>query len=227
MDGANNLEETMASFDYYIVEMQTNFNQHLKPEKIEEYFRLILGLHGAEMVRELFDYILVVKGKYLQMMTVYYIFKRDVARVQCNFERFNEHYFQLKERLDNVIADESLYKVDKENKNVTTDDQQSLQVAGQTNIRIRLQLNEYISLESFHGPKPTLMVNMEVEESTKSSVKDSEKCFDLKKARNKKIVSLAVTLTIGLIITVVLVIFMPKAGQNHKDYYVVKLMVFV
>ena len=71
------------------------------------------------------------------------------------------------------------------------------------------------------------MVNMDVEESTKSSVKDSEKCFDLKKARNKKIVSLAVILTIGLIITVVLVIFMPKAGQNHKDNYVVKLMVFV
>ena len=131
LDGANNLEGTLASFDYYIVEMQTNFNQHLKPGKIDEYFQLILRHHGPEMVREMFDYILVVKGKYLQMMTVYYIFKKDISRVQANFERFNEHYFELKERLDKTLAAQSSYKElteDRGSSNIT--EKQSLQLSG-------------------------------------------------------------------------------------------------
>ena len=132
LDGANNLEGTLASFDYYIVEMQTNFNQHLKPGKIDEYFKLILRQHGPEMCREMFDYILVVKGKYLQMMTVYYIFKNDISRVQTNFERFNEHYFELKERLDKTLADhQSSYKEITEYRGSSTiTDKQSLQLSG-------------------------------------------------------------------------------------------------
>ena len=134
LDGANNnLEETLASFDYYIVEMQTNFNQHLKPSKIDEYFKQILRQHGPEMCREMFDYILVVKGKYLQMMTVYYIFKKDFSRVQTNFERFNEHYFELKERLEKTLAAQSSYKEiteDRESSISTTTEKESLQLSG-------------------------------------------------------------------------------------------------
>ena len=107
LDGANNMDATLASFDYYIVELQTNFNQHLKPEKIEEYLRIIKNYHGAEMVYQMFNYILVVKSKYLQIMTVYYIYKKDVGRITCNYERFNEHYFELKERMEKVLAEET------------------------------------------------------------------------------------------------------------------------
>ena len=107
LDGANNMDATLASFDYYIVELQTNFNQHLKPEKIEEYLRIIKNYHGAEMVYQMFNYILVVKSKYLQIMTVYYIHKKDVGRITCNYERFNEHYFELKERMEKVLAEET------------------------------------------------------------------------------------------------------------------------
>ena len=129
------LEGTLASFDYYIVEMQTNFNQHLKPGKIDEYFKLILRQHGPEMCREMFDYILVVKGKYLQMMTVYYIFKKDISRVQTNFERFNEHYFELKERLDKTLSDPSYYKeITEDRVSSTTSEEQSPQMSGKKNI---------------------------------------------------------------------------------------------
>ena len=48
----------------------------------------------------------------------------------------------------------------------------------------------------------------------KFSVK--EKRFDLSNPRNKKILSLAVSLTVGLIITVLLVIFMPKKGEDRS-----------
>ena len=91
--------------------MQTNFNQHLKPEKIEEYFKLILRLHGPDMCKELFDYILVVMGKYLQMMTVYYIFKKDISRVQINFERFNDHFYELKKRLERTLENQNSEKI--------------------------------------------------------------------------------------------------------------------
>ena len=103
LDGANNIEATILSFDYYIVELQTNFNQNLNPEKIEEYLRIIKRHKGKEMCHQLFNYILVVKSKYLQIMTVYYIHKQDISRVTCNFERFNKHYFELKESLDKVL----------------------------------------------------------------------------------------------------------------------------
>ena len=136
--------------------MQTNFNQHLKPEKIEEYFRLILSLHGEEMVREVFDYILVVKGKYLQMMTVYYIFKKDISRVQCNFERFNEHYFELKERLDNVIADQSLNKVDNE-KLVTAEKPLSIKGPGEL-FKFNLDLSHSTQLKT--QPLPSISTSL-------------------------------------------------------------------
>ena len=107
LDGANNLKDTLACFEYYIVELQTNFNQHLKPEKIEEYLRIIKNHHGPDMCQEMFNYILVVKSKYLQIMTIYYIHKKDIDRVTCNFERFNEHYFELQERMNKVLAEET------------------------------------------------------------------------------------------------------------------------
>ena len=55
LDGTNNLDATLLSFDYYIVELQTNFNQHLKPEKIEEYLRIIKNHKGAEMCHQMFN----------------------------------------------------------------------------------------------------------------------------------------------------------------------------
>ena len=87
-----------------MVELQTNFNQHLKPDKLQEYFKIVKKLHGSEMVQQLFDYILVVMGKYLQIVTVYYIFKNDISRIQSNFERFNSHYEDLKLRLDSILS---------------------------------------------------------------------------------------------------------------------------
>ena len=107
LDGANNMKATLASFEYYIVELQTNFNQHLKPDKIEEYLRIIKNHYGPEMCHQMFNYILVVKSKYLQIMTIYYIHKKDVGRITCDYERFNEHYFDLKERMEKVLAEET------------------------------------------------------------------------------------------------------------------------
>ena len=48
-----------------------------------------------------------------------------------NFERFNEHYFELKERLDKTLADQSLYKEITEDRGSSTiTEKQSLQVSG-------------------------------------------------------------------------------------------------
>ena len=57
---------------------------------------------------------------------------------------------------------------------------------------------------------------MEMEVPARISAKEKKKCFDLRKPRNKTILSLAVTLTIGLIITVTTVILIrgkPTKGQ--------------
>ena len=57
------------------------------------------------------------------------------------------------------------------------------------------------------------MVEMEVEVPA-ISAKEEKKCFDLRKPKNKTILSLAVTLTVGLIITVLIIIVLPKEGQR-------------
>ena len=50
---------------------------------------------GKEMCHVVFHYIIVVLGKYLQMMTAYYISKKDSKRVTREFEKFNETYEKL------------------------------------------------------------------------------------------------------------------------------------
>ena len=53
---------------------------------------------------------------------------------------------------------------------------------------------------------------MEMEDPATIFGEEEKKCFDLRKPRNKTILSLAVTLTLGLIITVIIIIVMPKKG---------------
>ena len=53
---------------------------------------------------------------------------------------------------------------------------------------------------------------MEVEAPIPISGKEGKKRFDLKKPLNKTILSTAVTLTLGLIITVILILVVPKKG---------------
>ena len=60
--------------------------------------------------------------------------------------------------------------------------------------------------------KTKTMREMEMEVPARISAKEEKRCFDLRKPLNKTILSLAVTMTFGLIIAGVIIIVMPKKG---------------
>ena len=63
LEGSSNIFQTIASFDYYMAELQTVANQHLRPDKLEEWLRIVRREQGDSVCRDMFNYILVVKSK--------------------------------------------------------------------------------------------------------------------------------------------------------------------
>ena len=57
------------------------------------------------MCQAVMDYIIVVLGKYLQMMVAYNIFKEDSVEVSAQFEQFNMHYENLAAVFEDVTND--------------------------------------------------------------------------------------------------------------------------
>ena len=92
-------ESSTAQFDdfkQYAFELRTIATQNLAPQRIEEYLQIIYKDGGGlAMCNNVMDYIVVVLGKYLQMMVAYYIFKEEPDRVTSQFEHFNEQYAKL------------------------------------------------------------------------------------------------------------------------------------
>ena len=48
--------------------------------------------YGANACRAIMVYILIVLGKYLQMMVTYFIFQEDIPRVITTYESFNKNF---------------------------------------------------------------------------------------------------------------------------------------
>jgi len=81
MNGANNLPLTLRSFDNYIAELQTNANQYLKPERIMEYLESLVKKKEFEKCVAFFTYVIATRAKYLQLLSIYYIYQNDRERV--------------------------------------------------------------------------------------------------------------------------------------------------
>ena len=56
------------------------------------------------MCQSVLDYIVIVLGKYLQMMSSYYIFKEDSERVTAQFEQFNSHFQKYSEIFEKITG---------------------------------------------------------------------------------------------------------------------------
>ena len=88
-------QRNFEDFRNFAFELQTDATAKLNPQRIREYMEIIKDTSGADMCCVVFHYIIVVLGKYLQMMVAYHIHKEDPDRVTKEFEFFNSNYEQL------------------------------------------------------------------------------------------------------------------------------------
>ena len=103
MDGSHNLEGTLPILENYIFELQTSAHRSLKPRMVEKYLKALLESEGIEAAILVFNYIMIVKAKYLQLATIFYIFKKDDIRVETEFGSFNLDYRELEEIYQNLF----------------------------------------------------------------------------------------------------------------------------
>ena len=98
-------QDDFDDFSNYVFELQTNAKHALKPQRIKEYLKIVLDSSGKDMCHAVFHYIIVVLGKYLQMMIAYYINKKDSNRVTKEFEKFNDTYEKLTTYFEKVTGE--------------------------------------------------------------------------------------------------------------------------
>jgi hypothetical protein len=96
------IEVGFDDFQQYAFELQTTAAKNLAPKRIKEYMKIIHQEQGPAMCQVAMEYVIIVLGKYLQMMVAYSIFKEDPARVTTLFEQFNEKYTKLCEVFQEV-----------------------------------------------------------------------------------------------------------------------------
>ena len=78
-------------------ELQTTAIGALKPAKVEKYLMALLKFQGADTAKIVFNYVIVVKAKYLQLVCVFYIHKKDMVRIEREFQIFNTDFQKLQE----------------------------------------------------------------------------------------------------------------------------------
>ena len=103
LDGSCNLENTFELFKGYAAEAQVNYNQHLRPEKVLNYMKLIKEKQVDETCHDFFAYILMIHGKYLQMMSLFFIFNDSPDQIGVMFERFNKDFSSLQYSFEKIM----------------------------------------------------------------------------------------------------------------------------
>ena len=107
LDGSDNIGKTFELFKGYAAEAQINYNQNLKPTKVLSYLKIIKDKQGDRACQEYYAYILMIHGKYLQMMSLFFIFNENPEQIGKLFERFNSDISALKKSYEILMEDES------------------------------------------------------------------------------------------------------------------------
>ena len=83
----------MKAFKRHVFELDKDYRKSMNPDRLGEFLEdLFEQENGWQKVLDMLDYILVVEGKYLQMMTFYYTNNKDGKAIHGLYETFNQHY---------------------------------------------------------------------------------------------------------------------------------------
>ena len=88
-------QRSFKDFSNFAFELQTDAAAKLNPMRIREYLEIIKNSSGSEMCTVVFHYVIVVIGKYLQMMVAYHVHNEELDGVTDEFNHFNQNYEKL------------------------------------------------------------------------------------------------------------------------------------
>ena len=102
---SDDIKENMASFKSHRFELEKQYTQHLKPGKIIRFLQMLAekGEDGPERARDMYDYVVTVEAKFLQMMCVYHIHKGDPKSLGPQYELFLSHFRQLSQAMCSIM----------------------------------------------------------------------------------------------------------------------------
>ena len=86
----SDLNEAMDLLKNFMFELKTDMRQHLRNEKLTKYLVHIMDEKGPEEAKQMFSYIVTVRGKYLFIMAVYAVFHRKYEALTSEFNSFNK-----------------------------------------------------------------------------------------------------------------------------------------
>ena len=93
--GLKNYEKTHSRFSSFIVELETKARVSFKQENIQQLLEKVAKSRGKAYAKQLASYVLIVRAKYLQIITAFYLYDNDTERVEEEFKSFNNDVNQL------------------------------------------------------------------------------------------------------------------------------------
>ena len=93
--GSHNLNQTLPLLENFMFELQTTAVSNFKPTKVQQYLKEILKVQGMDMAKIIFNYIIIVKAKYLQIVSIFYSHFNDTVRIEKEFQSFNSEFEEL------------------------------------------------------------------------------------------------------------------------------------
>ena len=95
---SNDLNEAIELLKNFMFELKTDMRQHLRNEKLIKYLAHIAKEKGPAAAKQMFSYIITVRGKYLLIMTVYSVHLGKFEGVESEFKAFNKDIETLTEQ---------------------------------------------------------------------------------------------------------------------------------
>ena len=103
IEGSHDLESTLELYSSNIINLQTLAINSLSPSKVESYLIALIKSQGLDIAIAAFNYILVVRSKYLQLICTFYMYKNDHIRVEKEYSCFNQHYTEYMKIYENLV----------------------------------------------------------------------------------------------------------------------------
>ena len=97
LKGLKNYNKAHCQFFGFIMELETKANLSFKQQNIRELLGKVAKTRGRWQAKHLASYVFIVRAKYLQIITAFYLYDNDAKRVEEEFESFNSDVKQLQE----------------------------------------------------------------------------------------------------------------------------------
>ena len=109
MDVTNlGFQEKIIEFRSHKFELEKEYRHFLNPPKVEEYLLIILRQRGIVACVEMFDYVITVEAKFLQMFVLFHIYCDNMDGVINQFNLFNRHFMDISRRFTKLISIEDM-----------------------------------------------------------------------------------------------------------------------